>query len=475
MRVPHHLIRTPAGFSFRLRVPTDLRALLSRVIIKRSLGTRDMRAACAFSLLLAARYAAAFDTIRGNGMDDELAAKLLAGIRGKRLHDFTLERDANGTLRIQADPGEDAAALNSAIESIGRVDRSFFAGQSAPAAPAPTVSKVLTLLEARDLYMKAIAHNTIPKTFTIKKTAVDGFVRHAGPHTSLPTITRVDLSGWFQSLRDAGKSTPTLVNRQSYLAGFFDWVMGAGYYPKGDNPARGHVVYSAREKRARRGFGFQPFTVEQIQTLFAPTAVATLSPAARWAALVLLYTGARASEAGQLAVSDVREVEGVPCIHITDEGEHQRLKSDASIRVVPAHPDLVALGFLDYVGSLPADGRLFPKAKADAVNGAGNWISKAFSRHITDHGPTMRKGKGKRGLHSLRKSIIQQMQGLGVADEMRAQICGHELDDEHHATYSRDFTAAEKLHGLITKKFKTEGLAAVRYDLDMDGLRPLLG
>jgi hypothetical protein len=35
-----------------------------------------------------------------------------------------------------------------------------------------------------------------------------------------------------------------------------------------------------------------------------------------------------------------------------------------------------------------------------------------------------------------------------VVSELRAQIVGHELDDEHHSTYSRDFTVLEKLKGL---------------------------
>lgn len=289
MRVPHHLIRTPAGYSFRQRVPIDLRALLGRSILKQSLRTRDLRAACAFSLLLAARYAAAFDTIRGRGMDDELAAKLLANLRGKRLHDFTLERDANGTLRIQADPGEDAAALNSAIESIGRVDRSFFAAQTAPPAPARATvrrpTKVLTTKQARDLWLRAIAPDTIPKTYTTKKTAIDGFVRHIGPGYALPDIERIDLSNWFQALTNAGISTPTQVNKQSYLVGFFDWVIAAGYYTD-ENPAPGHVSYGNSAKRQRRKLGFKAFELDQVVGLFSPAAFADLSPAARWAALL---------------------------------------------------------------------------------------------------------------------------------------------------------------------------------------------
>ncbi len=51
---------------------------------------------------------------------------------------------------------------------------------------------------------------------------------------------------------------------------------------------------------------------------------------------------------------------------------------------------------------------------------------------------------------------------MGVSSELRAQIVGHELDDEHHATYSRDFTVAEKLKGVGKQ---SPGIASLSYGL----------
>ena len=137
-----------------------------------------MRSAQACALVLAARYAEVFSAIRKNGMGEKTAEQWLQELRGQRLQDYTLERDANGTLRIQAEPGEDTEALTRAIESIGRVNPAFFgAVAAAPAVPSkPQPSKVLSLMEARDLWLKAIAPDTIPKTYSIKKSAIDGFV-----------------------------------------------------------------------------------------------------------------------------------------------------------------------------------------------------------------------------------------------------------------------------------------------------------
>jgi len=475
MRVPHYLTRTPAGFSFRMRVPADISRALGRRIIKCALRTRDLRQAQAFSLVLAARYAAAFKRLRERGMSGKSIDDWIRELQGKSLHDFTIERDANGALRIQAEPGDDAAALNEAIAQIGRINREFF-GPATPSSPVPSPqppAAVLSMRDAMQKWLTAIAADTLPKTFTIKKAAVAGLLQSVGPGYPLPNITRIDLSNHYQRLADEGISTPTRVNKQSYLGGFFDWVIAAGYYTQ-PNPARNHVAYGNSAKRKRKKLGFRAFDLDQVAALFAPCALADLPSSARWAALLGLYTGARASEIGQLLVADINSGTngGVPTIRISDEGEFQRLKSEVSQRVVPIHLDLVALGFLDYVAQLPAEGRLFPRAKADAVNGAGNWISKSFSRHLAKHGKSWPQAK--RGFHSLRKTVIQQMQGAGVASEMRAQIVGHELEDEHHASYSREFTPSEKLNGVISSGFKTTGLGALTYALNLVALRTAL-
>jgi len=307
--------------------------------------------------------------------------------------------------------------------------------------------------------------STLPKTYTIKKTAIEALVAFLGAKAKVHTITRSDLARWYQDMREKGASTPTLTNKQSYIGGkggFFEWAMASGHYPRGDNPASGHVSYSQREKRARKKLGFKAYDREQIQALFAPEALAKLSESARWASLIGLYTGARASEVGQLLIKDVFEEDGIPCIRISDEGEHQKVKTEVSLRTVPLHPELLEMGFLTWVDGKRKAGetRLFPSAKATAVNGQGNWITKAFSRHLAEVGRGWEPAK--RGFHSLRKTFIQELQGAGVVSELRAQIVGHELDDEHHSTYSRDFTAVEKLSGIGVH---SPGLTSLVWDL----------
>ena len=473
MRIPHYLTRSPSGaYTFRLLVPRHLRDTLGRKVIKRSLHTNDLMTAQTSALSL---YSQCRRLFGGQGMSKTLE-ELLASAQRAKGTDWALERDPFGNIiKMQADGPEDHRRFMEALEAVGHLSTSNAPPVSvAPIPPKATVAKVLTLGQAKELWLTAIEPATIPKTHTIKRTAITQFTAYVGADTKLPEIARPDVANFFQHLRNGNISTPTIVNKSSYLKHFFEWCSASGYYPEGTSPTVGQVSYKKREKRQRRKFRFKEFTAEQVQQLFDPANFATLPLSSRWAVVIGLYTGARVSEVGQLHLKDVAEVNGVLCFNLTDDGEHQHLKTDVSIRTVPVHPDLLALGFADYIKTVKAQGskRVFPNAKDGVKNGAGNWITKAFGRYLQDQ--TKGWDKSKRGFHSLRKTFIQEMQGVGVASELRAQIVGHELDDEHHDTYSRDFTPSEKMSGVKSEDFNSAGMKAVTYGLKTKELRALL-
>ncbi|MFS8387002.1 site-specific integrase [Xanthomonas campestris pv. campestris] len=455
-------------------------------LIKRTLQTKDLAQAHVRAVVLGAGYARLFAQLKDQRVTklsktdaDLLIARLTSA---ENLQELTLNRtrQSDGTVieRWEIDSPKDLKLYRQLMEleardgatAQPRLPVAAYAtfGASHPVSPvrhgSASAIETMTLGKARDAFLATLKGSTLPKTYTIKKTAVEALVSFLGEKAKVYAITRSDLARWYQDMREKGASTPTLTNKQSYIGGkggFFEWAMASGYYPKGDNPASGHVSYSQREKRARKKLGFKAYDRAQIHALFAPEALAKLSESARWASFLGLYTGARASEVGQLLVKDVFEEGGIPCIRISDEGEHQKVKTEVSLRTVPLHPELLKMGFLDWVDGKHKAGetRLFPAAKATAVNGQGNWITKAFSRHLAEVGKDW--APAKRGFHSLRKTFIQELQGAGVVSELRAQIVGHELDDEHHATYSRTFSAVEKLRGLGAH---SPGLTSLAWD-----------
>lgn len=498
MRLAHHLLRHVSGvFHFRLIVPADLQPLLGRRVIKQSLRTRDPTLARWWAYTLGARYAQIFATARSRGSamakeptEDDVAVppkrrdvQLRMGT-GNEVLNYVCEVRADGSMRFEAKDEADHARMMAAlkeakeiparlaqappqpssasaspdveglagvIEALGASLAQSLSGHVAPAsASAPVVatpSRPRAIGLAADQWLKSIEAETIRKTLTIKSAAIMGFARHVGVKKPMHEVQREDVHSWVEALRASGLQTPTLVNKTSYLRGFFTWAVQAGHYPrfpKDENPAMGHVVFRKREKLKRKALGFRAFTQEQIQALYAPEALAMLSEGARWGAVIGLYTGARVSEVGQLALADFAVVDGVPCLTITDEGEGQSIKNEASRRTIPIHPDLLTLGLMERVEQLRKkdETRLFPKVKVGAVNGQGQWLSKAFTRHIEAVGIT-KPAKGKYGFHSLRKTAIQTMKSAKVPLEWRCAYVGHDLDEEHVETYSGEYGPKE--------------------------------
>jgi integrase len=448
MRIPNYLYLAPSGiWHFRLRVPQDLVEKIGRDAFKKSLQTRELLSAQRYALEWASQYAQAFAVARGQGMARDSKPTLDEVVAGAQVgRRYELELPNGVKLKTDGTQAEHDRAME-ALDRIGVLSKEPALRAMTAPQPTPSTPSVppLAIGKAVTQWLLAIKAETIPKTLSIKSTAVNGFASYYGEKKLLGEVGRVDVGQWVEALRISGLSTPTLTNKCYYLKGFFAWAYARGLYPSKDNPAEGQVIYRTREKRARRTLGFKAFTAEQIASLYSEEHFTKLSEAARWGAVIGLYTGARVAEVGQLALADFVEVEGIPCISITNEGLGQSVKNDASVRTIPLHPDLIRLGLLNRVEALRKAGekRLFPKVKLNGVNGAGNWLSKAFSRHIIECQVSTEKGK--HGFHSLRKTVVQGLQTKGVTSEVRAAYVGHELDDEHHATYSRAPTPKELL------------------------------
>lgn len=83
-----------------------------------------------------------------------------------------------------------------------------------------------------------------------------------------------------------------------------------------------------------------------------------------WLPLLGLFHGNRLEEFAQLRREDLGQEAGVWFLHITDEDDRQ-LKNDQSRRKVPLHPEMIRIGFLDYVANVTqtAKDQLFPELK----------------------------------------------------------------------------------------------------------------
>jgi hypothetical protein len=501
MRLAHHLLLHSSGvFHFRLMVPADLRPRLGLSVLKRSLRTRDPATARIFAYTLSARYAAYFLELRRAVMPKPpTIAEILARVGEQDGRRFEIERDAHTgavtRLRTDGSPSDNAAGLE-AMKILFAQPLPMVNGlspqppSSPPAPPAMPIAPPsrqrgepvaadtrLTLGAAVRLYEQAEAPTLKPNTWAQRQRALRSFVGAIGARTPVADITRPMAARWAHGLMVAegkkrGISKRTAGNSVSHVAQLFAMLLARGEIQT-SNPVKGVVVVSKREKDARRkaGFEWEAFDVKVLQRLFDPKNLdQSRTEHVRWAAVMGLYMGARVGEMAQLFLRDFGEEGGVPCVRITAASDGQTLKTEASERLVPLHPDLIRLGLMERVEQLRAAGeeRLFPDMRIDSRAGPGNASSKGFSYYLTQLDIRPRRANGTVGFHGFRKNVIQALQGSGVPEERRYAYVGHERGEQsvHATTYMRPWTPLE-----LTALFP--GLKWGEW-LDFVGLRALL-
>lgn len=454
MRLAHHLLRHPSGtWHFRLTVPADLREVFGLRIIKRSLGTRDPIKARAWAYALGARYAQLIAKARtGAGMGSEFEEYL------KQLSRFELTQGPDGlSVKTNGTYEDNVAALAAMGYAVGVKGPGFPSGPFLKELITDGHAKLAkraqssapTLAEAIDIYAKVDGKNLKPDTWEQRKRACASFAKAIGGKKRVDEITRPQVSAWANQLQVDGLAKRYVANMVSHVAQVFEAQIRAGHIPVGQNVVKGVVVVKKAEKDALRdnGHAWEPLDVSALQRIFDPENLKrTRGIHVRWGALIGLYSGARVSEVAQIFLRDFVELDGVKCVRLTSDSDGQSLKTENSKRLVPLHPDLVKLGLWKRVEALRKQGaeRLFPDMRIDSKSGAGNAISKSFSYYLGALDIKPRRAAGIVGFHSLRKNVIQTLQGSTMPAERRRALVGHEPgEDVHENDYMRTWTAKE--------------------------------
>jgi integrase len=236
---------------------------------------------------------------------------------------------------------------------------------------------------------------------------------------------------------DAPRLSQKTRNRhKAALGSLFDWLIHRAHERGEPNPAHG-VRTGSRGGKKSKGAGRKVWEGDKLRALFSGPAHTgshdffrsrpgphLIKDAYYWLPLLGLYHGARLEELAQLHAADVRKVEGIWCLDIND-ADAKKLKNEQSRRLVPVHPKLLMLGFLEHAraGAAKEGGRVFPDLKS---GGADDKTGYDFTRKFGHY----RKGIGvyERWLdfHSLRHTFISKLADKSVSDITIATIAGHE-------------------------------------------------
>ncbi|TOF39290.1 hypothetical protein CGJ21_11045 [Vibrio parahaemolyticus] len=244
-------------------------------------------------------------------------------------------------------------------------------------------------------------------------------------------------------LLNQSKSTKSVIEYLSASRQFYKWLKLRGDMPI--NPLEGITVkrknIMASDERSRwsreqltKLFKHPSFTNPTVQHRKGQTYQQQLEEF--WIPLLLLHTGARSSEICQLDVSDIKQVDGVWCIDINDSGEGKRLKSPASKRIIPIHPKLLEIGFLNYVEQR-INSKVIKLFNIKITGQNLDW-SKEFARRFNKTLDALGLKKNQRPtLHCLRHTFIDELQILQVPESVVSDLVGHTKPNITYGRYGK--------------------------------------
>lgn len=179
-----------------------------------------------------------------------------------------------------------------------------------------------------------------------------------------------------------------------------------------------------------------------------------------WLPLIALFTGMRLNEIAQLEVADVETVEGIPVIHIREDGSVKKaLKNQTATRTLPIHPELVRLGFLKFVSRQKGkkSTKLFPDLPIGKKGTAVDPFQKWWGRFLTDVGVKKGPRDGK-SFHSFRHTVRQSLREAKIDREVVAALGGWKLrSDDMVGHYGGAFELRRLMEDI--SKIKYPGLS----------------
>ncbi|MGY4282046.1 integrase [Bradyrhizobium sp. LM2.7] len=246
---------------------------------------------------------------------------------------------------------------------------------------------------------------------------------------AMRTANLPELSEWGRNHPEAPKVSAGTVNKQlGAVQAIAGWAHHNGVIP--DDVPWSDPFQKMRVEEEQSGRG--PFAIKELQAIFdSPLFTRQESPAGAkgaagvWLPLLALFNGARQGELAGLKASNIRQEANTPLLFIVaDRKAGKRVKTKVSERVIPVHPLLVRLGFLEYVEERRRQGEnswLFPSVVPDQSRALAAW-SKWWGRYLRT---TVGIKNTDRVFHSFRHGVKDSLRRGRVDVEAREALLGH--------------------------------------------------
>lgn len=412
--LPKYLVKRKLGFYAVMEIPLKVQPVLGKRRFLQSLETREQSLAERRLHIVAVRWKAAIEKARGT--HDPSASVLWEVMEWRKELAATTDEDTRTAL-------EDA--ITDKLEAVEARD----GPEAAQDAAQIVFGNSVPLKDQVEAWMGTTRHLN-PKTRDIQENAVRAFCDH---FKSSHRIDKTSVKEYLLVLRmKHGLSDQTIGARLSFLRSFMGYVdetYGTGLVSLFTSKALGKAP-SAKTTKQR---AWTAFTAAEVSKLYEAARAGKKVQDQTLADLIALaaYTGCRIEELGQLRPEDITE----QSIKIGNA------KTAAGIREVPMHPVLWPL--VQRLLKDPAGDFLVP-GSAGSYDKRTNALGTRFGRLKTAMGFSDRHV-----FHSIRKTVVSQLEQAGVGENVTADIVGHEKPRITYGLYSSGTSLSQKAEALM--------------------------
>ncbi|WP_338033894.1 site-specific integrase [Herbaspirillum huttiense] len=485
------MVLRPSGYYFRFTIPKHWRQLLGRSEIRRSLRTHDRREALLLAATMSANVLQKLKTLKEDM--GKLPSIDFDNIRSFEIESLEIGGAKLKGINVDSNNPLDVEAFNKVLATLReqyRAEAEAEAAQSSPQPPAtppqPTASADKNLLsQIFPIYLRhrdkaGISGHSLDDFTSAYNLLIDVIGDKPITHFSQDDANHfVDIVQQLPPNRNKvkayrGKSideiiqirkemeeaenhkrrqnpdaplipadlsmSPRTVDKHIGILGtFFKWAIGKGYV-HGKNYFEGQKIQTKAERDADTEGARLPFSNEDLRKIFAPENYSTRKNSHEfWFPLIGLFTGMRLNEIAQLYLTDIIEVNGIWAFDINKNRPDKRLKNATSKRLVPVHPQLLELGFLDFVEDVKKTGkdRLFPHLSY-VENSYGRLPGRNFAEYLTSIGITEKE----KVFHSFRHTFNDNLKQIALlGEEARSELTGH----AHHGINSLVYSSTHRM------------------------------
>jgi integrase len=412
--LPKYLTQRKLSYYAVMEIPKPLRPqFLNKPRFLQSLETRDQKLATRRLPIVVARWKAEIERARGG--DSPSAGIMWEMMEWRKSIGQTGDEDTKEALE---------GAATQWLEGLETVKGVLAAEEAAGV----IFNNVQPLLPNLDAWAATITHLD-PKTQSLQKLAVTGLCDY---FKTTAKIARDSVKGYLLHLRtDKGLSDKTITIRLSAMRSFIhhlDESYGSDLLPLFTSKA---VPKNSSAKTAKQR-AWIPFHAEVVSRLYE-AALGKKKPDQALADVIAFgaYTGCRIEELAQLKAEHF----GESSFKVMDS------KTAARIREIPLHPALQPL--FKRLKENSEDGYLLDGSDEGSFGKRSDALGKRFGKLKTalGFGP-------QHVFHSIRKTVVSQLEQAGVNENTTADIVGHDKPRITYGLYSSGASMKQKAEAL---------------------------